>query len=214
MAGLVRDSLSDQIYDMLKTQILSGELKGGSQVAEEALASRFQVSRTPVREAIRRLSEYGLVEITPRSHAEVVSVSVEESENIGKIRVALEILALESITPEKFRENAEVLSRHAVDCQNAIDRGDRAEAFSKDSLFHLAIVKAAGSASLYEVYQRFDAKIQLLRIAQTVPNPTLAKYINQHSLMMELIKEGKTEECKDLIREHIMHSNSGVYSVS
>ena len=66
-----KESLSDKVYALVKHQILSGELTGGMVISEEQLAQQFGVSRTPIREAIRRLSEYGLVIIKPRSHAMV-----------------------------------------------------------------------------------------------------------------------------------------------
>lgn len=214
MPKIIQNSLSEQIYDLLKKQILSGELKQGAIIAEETLAEQFGVSRTPIREAVRRLSEYGLVEITPRSHATVAGVSTKESENIARIRVALETLAIRSITPELFQLHAADIARSAADCQCAIAIGDRATAFAKDSLFHLSLISASGSQTLYEVYERLDAKIQLLRIEQNVPEPTLIEYISQHSKIMQLLKDGRTDDCIALVTEHIMHKNNGLCSLS
>lgn len=206
---IVQRSLSDQVYNLLKDQILSGELKGGTNISEELLAQQFGVSRTPIREAIRRLAEYGLLIITPRSHVSVYTVTEKEAADIAKVRVNLELLAVDSIDDDAYQRNVEDIARHAADCQYAMSVGDRASVFEKDSLFHLALVRAADNSALYDICQRMDAKIQLLRIAQNLPEDELAYYINQHVQLMQLLKQGDKDTCKRLLYEHITHDLGG-----
>ncbi|MGE4452934.1 MAG: GntR family transcriptional regulator [Sphaerochaeta sp.] len=205
MPKCIQNSLSDQVYTMLKDQILSGQLKGGMKIPEETLAEQFGVSRTPIREAIRRLAEYGLVTIKPRSHAVVSLISPQEADDIAKVRVTLEQLAIDSIDEEAYAENVRELSRYAADCQYAMGIGDRATVFEQDSLFHLALVKASRNKALINICERLDAKIQQLRIAQNLPDDELAFYLGQHAQMMSLLKTGQKEACKHLLYEHITH---------
>ncbi|MDT4762984.1 GntR family transcriptional regulator [Sphaerochaeta sp. PS] len=205
MAKCVQNSLSDQVYTMLKEQILSGQLEGGMKIPEEALAEQFGVSRTPIREAIRRLSEYGLVTIKPRSHAIVSVISPDEAMDIARVRVSLEQLAIDSITEQAYNEHVKELSRYAADCQYAMGIGDRATVFEQDSLFHLALIKASNNSALISICERLDAKIQQLRIAQNLPEDELAYYLHQHSKIMNLLKNGEKEACKQLLYEHITH---------
>lgn len=200
-----QQSLADQVYARLKEEILSGELKGGMKIPEELLSEQFGVSRTPIREAIRRLNEYGLVTIVPRSHSFVTIVTEKEAEDIGRVRVALEQLAIESIDQKSYMAHVEDLSRYASTCQYAIGIGDRATVFEQDSLFHITLVKASNNNCLLDIYKRLDAKIQQLRIAQNLPDGDLSYYLNQHSQMMLLLKNGKKEACKALIADHIYH---------
>lgn len=206
---IVQKSLSDQVYSLLKDQILSGELQGGTNISEELLAEQFGVSRTPIREAIRRLAEYGLLIITPRSHVSVYTVTEKEAADIAKVRVNLEMLAIDSIGEAAYQRSVEEIARHAADCQYAMSVGDRASVFEKDSLFHLALVRAADNSALYDICQRMDAKIQLLRIAQNLPEDELAYYINQHVQLMQLLKQGDKDSCKKLLYEHITHDLGG-----
>ncbi|MDO8944225.1 MAG: GntR family transcriptional regulator, partial [Desulfobacterales bacterium] len=74
-----RQSLSEQVYHYIKRLILSGEIRGGEKIPEEKVAQRFGVSRTPIREALSRLEEYGLIQIKPRSYAEVVALEPHEA---------------------------------------------------------------------------------------------------------------------------------------
>ncbi|MGH0054570.1 MAG: GntR family transcriptional regulator [Sphaerochaetaceae bacterium] len=205
MPKCIQNSLSDQVYTMLKDQILSGQLKGGMKIPEESLADQFGVSRTPIREAIRRLAEYGLVTIKPRSHAIVSTISPQEANDIAKVRVSLEQLAIDSIDEESYAENVKELSRYAADCQYAMGIGDRAVVFEQDSLFHLALVKASRNSALISICERLDAKIQQLRIAQNLPDDELSYYLGQHAQLMSLLKNGDKEACKHLLYEHITH---------
>ncbi|NLZ76418.1 MAG: GntR family transcriptional regulator [Spirochaetales bacterium] len=205
MAKLIQSSLSDQVYTLLKEQILSGELQGGMKIPEESLAEEFGVSRTPIREAIRRLAEYGLVTIRPRTFATVTSITSSEADDIATVRVALEQLAIDSIDEASYADHVETISRHAANCQYALGIGDRAKVFEEDSLFHMALVAASNNTALISIYERLDAKIQMLRIQQNLPEDGLGYYIGQHARMMSLLKNGEKEACKALIHEHIKH---------
>ncbi|HAP57735.1 MAG TPA: GntR family transcriptional regulator [Sphaerochaeta sp.] len=205
MPKCIQNSLSDQVYTMLKDQILSGQLKGGMKIPEESLADQFGVSRTPIREAIRRLAEYGLVTIKPRSHATVSAITEQEANDIARVRVALEQLAIESIDEASYSRNVKELSRYAADCQYAMGIGDRATVFEQDSLFHLALVRSSGNSALISICERLDAKIQQLRIAQNLPDDELSYYLGQHAQMMTLLKNGDKEACKRMLYEHITH---------
>lgn len=207
MKKCIQSSLSDQVYTMLKEQILNGQLKGGMKIPEESLAEQFGVSRTPIREAIRRLAEYGLVTIKPRSHALVSVITDEEALDIARVRITLEQLAIDSIDEEGYQANVKELSRYAADCQYAMGIGDRATVFQQDSLFHLTLIKASQNTALISIYERLDAKIQQLRIAQNLPEDELSYYLGQHAQMMNLIKNGEKERCKALLYEHVSHDS-------
>ncbi len=204
--SIKKESLSDKVYALVKREILSGELKGGEIISEEALARRNGVSRTPIREALRRLSEYGLVIIKPRSHAVVYKVDNKEVTDIAKVRLSLEELMVQSLTPESVTEHIEDLSRLAADCQYFMSIGNRAEVFVKDSEFHLELVKCTGNQALYDLYERLDAKVQLLRIAQNLDNDDLPMIIAQHLTIIDSLRRGSMEEALALVREHIIHS--------
>jgi len=205
MAKFIQRSLSDQVYMLLKEQILSGELQGGMKIPEEPLAEEFGVSRTPIREAIRRLAEYGLVTIRPRTFATVTTITPSEADDIATVRVTLEQLAIDSIDKASYIDHVETISRHAANCQYALGIGDRAKLFEEDSLFHMALVAASKNTALISIYERLDAKIQMLRIKQNLPEDKLGYYIGQHAQMMSLLKNGEKEACKALIHEHIKH---------
>jgi DNA-binding GntR family transcriptional regulator len=204
---IVQSSLADKVYDLLKRQILSGEIKGGMTIPEEQLAQEFGVSRTPIREAIRKLSEYGLVVLKPRTHAMVYKVDEKEAKDIAKVRIALEQLAVETLTTRSIEDHVDILSRLSAECQYYLGIGNRAELFVRDSLFHLELVKCTGNKALYTLYERLDSRVQLLRIAQNRSDKELAEKIHQHGLLVQYLRNGEKQLCLDLIAAHISHQS-------
>ena len=204
---IVQQSLADQIYTEIKNSILRGELSGGDKIREDELATQFGVSRTPVREALRRLSDYGLVCLAPRSHAAIAMISDKEALDIAELRIELEKFAIDHITPEVLEEKLPELSRYAAECTYAVTVGERGRSFEQDSLFHIALVECSGNAALIEVYRRLDARIQLLRVKQNLAAEGLIAYLNQHNELIAMLRTGRTEDAKNLITHHVLHGS-------
>ena len=206
---IVSQSLADQVYELVKSEILKGNIKGGEKIREEELATQFGVSRTPIREALTRLAEYGLITVAPRSHAAVVKISDRAASDIAALRVELERFAIRTMTDEGFSSILNQISRYAADCQYALSVGERAKAFELDSLFHITLVSATCNEALIDVYNKLDGKIQLLRIEQNLDESKLSGYLSQHTQIIQYIKDGDREAASDLVAEHITHSQLG-----
>ena len=198
-------SLADQVYSLIKGEILRGDLAFGEKIREDELAARFGVSRTPVREAIKRLAEYGLVKIAPRSHAAIARINESEARDIAEIRIALESFAIDHISPALFSEKLPLLSHYAAACQFSLSVGERDKAFELDSLFHITLTEISGNAALSELYRHLDARVQLLRVQQGLPEETLVRFLSQHGELLALLKSDKKQEAKDLVRFHVLH---------
>lgn len=207
---IVSKSIGEQVYDLIKNQILSGKLQCGSKISEESLASLFGVSRTPVREALKKLSVYGLIQMEPRSHSSVISLSEKESSDIASFRVYLEDFFLENFKIDKLDSSLTTLSRYANDCERALKVGDRAKVFELDSLFHTTLANTSENTAAINTYERLDAKIQLLRITQNEKEDELLYYLKQHKVLLELLENRKIDEAKALMYEHIIHDKGSV----
>lgn len=200
-----RQSLSDQAYTYIKRLILSGEIRGGERIPEEKVAQQFGISRTPIREALSRLEEYGLIQIKPRSYAEVVALKPHEASQLAVIRSQLETLTVNLLaecgTEEDFRE----LDLLAKECNALIAEGDIATTFEKDSLLHLEIARRTGNPHLYEICEKLDAKIQLLRLVLRIPLGKLKVYVKHHDGIIEAMKKRDKELAVTLMKHHIMN---------
>jgi len=200
-----RISISDQVYDHIKNLILSGVLQAGQRIPEKKLGDSFHVSRTPVREAIRKLAEYGLVVIKPRSYAYVATIGLEEASDITWVRLYLEKLSMRLFisvaTPASFPKLYETSEK----CKRACAMGDYASAHESDSLLHLSIAQATGNKELYTALYKLDAKLQLLRLKQHLSREALNFYFDQHEELLKLLAKGDLVKVETLLEKHILH---------
>ncbi|PIE35238.1 GntR family transcriptional regulator [candidate division KSB3 bacterium] len=199
-----RQSLSEQVYHYIKRMILSGELQGGEKIPEEKIAQLFGVSRTPIREALRRLDEYGLIYLKPRSYAIVVDFDPKEAEQVAQVRAQLETLAVSLLADKGTEEDFAAVEKLAQECHECIQKEDIAATFEKDSQLHLEIAKRSGNRHLYEIFEKIDAKVQLLRLVVHLPVEKLKMFINQHRAIIEALRKHDSSKAEALMKAHIL----------
>lgn len=200
-----QSNLSDQVYDYIKHMILSGEIKGGEKIPEEKVGQLFGVSRTPIREALRRLHQYGLVHIKPRSYAVVVSLDRQEVIQLAYIRAQLETLSVRLLTNVGTPADFDCLDSLAEECDLLIDRDDIASAAEIDNTLHLEIAKRTKSVHLYEIFEKLDAKIQLSKAVIALPIDRLKASVNQHTKIIDTMRDGYPDLAESLMKHHILH---------
>jgi GntR family transcriptional regulator, rspAB operon transcriptional repressor len=200
-----RQTISDQVYDHVRRLILSGVLKSGEKIPEIKIAEHLGVSRTPVREALRKLAEYGLVAIKPRSYAIVAAIGAKEAMDISLVRLWLEKLSFRSFarvaSPSSFAD----LFKLSQECKAAGQSGDLASAHELDSAFHLEVARRTDNAELLNMLCTLDAKLQLLRLKQHLPADQLSLYFDQHEKLIHLTQLKQLQEIDALLEKHIVH---------
>ena len=205
-AGTIdRKTISDQVYDHIKRLILLGTLAAGEKVPEIRIADQLSVSRTPVREAVRKLASYGLVVLKPRSYAMVATISPRESRDISLVRLSLERLSFCTFASVATEEALAHLDHLAARCIEMNKMGDFAGAHELDSELHLTIAHGTGNAELFRMLRTIDAKLQLLRLKQHLPSHMLSKYFDQHKTLVELTREKRLAAIESLLEQHILH---------
>jgi len=200
--SLERKSLSDQLFIHIKGMIFSQELKCGESIPEEKIAKIFGVSRTPIRETLRKLEKYGLVKINPRSQATVVEIAPEEAHYIGEVRSAIEALAARILAKNATAEDIKSLEEIDKECVRAVKGGNSGEAFEVDGLFHLEIAKRCGNPYIYSILRNLEAKIQLIRI-MNCSLKNMVSDIKIHSRIIEALENHNSKNASSLMQEHI-----------
>ena len=205
-------SLEEMVYSRLEEEILMGELCEGESLAEIALSKRLGVSRTPIRGALHRLAEEGLVEISPNRGARVLGINVEDLVDIYKIRERLEglasALAAKRITREELNELSE-----AVDlAQFYISRNDTEHIKELDTVFHCIIYKASGSRFLERTLSELHKKIKAYRKRSLTVPGRLEKSEAEHREILEAIKAGDSERADELTSLHIRRALDNILS--
>jgi DNA-binding GntR family transcriptional regulator len=198
-----RRSLADQIFAHIKRMILTGELKAGERIPEARIGALFGVSRTPMRESLRRLEQYGLIHIKPRSYAEVVGIEDREVDQVAEVRASIESLSARLLAAVATDADLEVLAKLTDICLQRVEQHDLAGAFEVDSEFHCEIARRCGNPYVAEIMQRLDARIQLARLVRCGTAEHVQNAIRQHGPLLAAIRRHDTEEAGRLMRAHV-----------
>jgi DNA-binding GntR family transcriptional regulator len=200
-----RGSITDRVYHHIKKMILSGRLKGGDKVPEEKVARQLKVSRTPIREAIRKLEQYGLIRIKPRSYAVVVELKKEEIFDVSIVRIYLEKLAFQLLAEIVSAEDIACLKILAKKCSRLFCEGQQAEGFEADGNFHLEVARRSGNIHLYEMIDRLDSKVQLMRLHHSHPVQELTTASRQHEQLVVCLEARDLNGINEILDQHIMN---------
>lgn len=196
-------SLAREAYLHIKRMILAGALRMGDKISEKEIALSLGVSRTPIREALKQLELYGVVEFKPRSYAKVATISRIETLQLAQVRIELERLAIKCILADKDTLDPVPLMNAFERAVAAVDAGMLADAYLYDSAFHLELARQSRNPILHDTLERLDAKSQLVRVrAQTVPEQYKAQLL-EHRHMVDLLRRNDHDEALSLIKTHI-----------
>ena len=200
--------LRDVVFNTLRRAILSGELKPGERLMEIHLANRLGVSRTPIREAIRKLELEGLVKIIPNKGAYVTGITRKDVADIYKIRSMLEGMcarwATKYITEKQIEELEEVLLLSEFHLRKRSD--EQADQVTElDGKFHRILYEASNSRILEHVLSDFHKYVQMARAKSVGEKNRAEKSIQEHREILEAIQKHDGELAERLANRHILN---------
>lgn len=203
---------AETAYALIRDGILSGEFARGQRLREEKLALQVGVSRTPVREALRRLDAEGLVEFTPNRGARVTAWSGQELDDLYDIRAMLESygakLAARRITPEELTELDSLARRMEALSRKGASAADDMTLLNGE--FHRLIVRASRSPQLDSMVRGIMDVPLIYRTFQRY-SPSRMKASSQHHLeLVEAIRAGDGEWAESVMRAHILAAKTTV----
>ena len=202
--------LRDVVFNTLRRAIITGEFAPGERLMEISLANRLGVSRTPVREAIRKLELEGLVIMIPRKGAQVAKITEKSLRDVIEIRCVLEefaaSLACERITPEG-RENLKEAHENFVE---AVKNGDILDIGEKDERFHDAIFQATSNERLITIINNLREQFYRYRMEYVKDIEQHSVLVNEHELLLRAIYDGDSETAKRIMRTHLQNQQEGV----
>jgi DNA-binding GntR family transcriptional regulator len=200
-----RRTLADQVYEIVRSQILSMELPPGTRLKDSELAETLGISNTPVREALRRLEEAELVETEPRRGAFVKRLSLREVEGLYEVRTALEVLAVRLAAmraDEVLLGKIEEAARLHV---SAVQRGAVDEFLEYDRRFHGLIAEGAGNPILAHMLISLADRIHIVRRMDLGRRQDETSGQEHHEVAKALLErdgEGAARLMEHHIREH------------
>lgn len=195
--------LREIVYEELKRQILVGEISPGTRMMEVELADVMGVSRTPVREAIRKLEKEGLVSIEPRKGAYASNISIKDMVDVLEVRQGLEemaaMLAASRITEEQKEELLEILAGY----RNAVEAANIEESIHYDEAFHIKIVSISGNKTLEQVFSTVQELALRFRYIYYDDFNRYENMPREHQMIEEAIISGDAEKAKIAAGEHV-----------
>lgn len=195
-------SLADQVFERLEAEILSGKYQRGEVVTELQLCAELGVSRTPVREALRRLSQEHLIEDSPRGTV-VLGVVRKDFEDMCAIRLRIEGLAvrgfIDNLTDDSLRQ-----LREAVEFQEFyLNKSDPDHIKAMDSRFHELIYQNCGSAILCDTLSPLHKKVQKFRRLSIEQSGRAETSVKEHRAIYEAIAAKDADLAERLMNEHV-----------
>lgn len=203
-------SLRAAVEDRIATAIIAGALPAGELVSVPVLASEFEVSATPVREAMLNLEKIGFVEPVRNKGFRVTEISMRDLEEIVELRRLLEVPAVERIAcerasggfPESEYERLRGLASEIVDSAAVEDLQSYVAA---DIAFHRELLSLAGNERLVEMTTSLRRQTRLSGLSDMRGRPELAASAREHLELLDLVRAGDAEGAGELMRRHVAH---------
>jgi len=202
-------SLADQVFEKLERDILCGKYQPGEVITEMRLSEELGVSRTPVREALRRLRHERIVEETGKG-AVVLGITKKDINDIYDIRIRVEGLvvrrAVENMTPENLKE-----LREALDMQEFYLTKDNHEYLrNMDSKFHELLYKFSNSNTFDEVLNLLHKKAMKYRRVSLGSANRAQSSVDEHKAVLRAIEAGDADLAEELMIKHVNNARENI----
>ena len=199
----VQKPLKELVYLELKHKILTGEIASQTRLMEIDLSEKMNVSRTPIREAIKRLADDGLVKVEPRRGAYVANISIKDMLDVFEVREDMEgfvaKLASQRITDEQKVELENIAAEYAA----AIKRPDKETIIELDEKFHNFIVACCNNDTLSELINYVQELSLRFRYLYYDDFSLYESTADQHNRIMKAINEGRGEDARFEADSHV-----------
>lgn len=195
--------MKERIYDYIKDQIISRQLPGGAKIPEQKIAEQLGVSRTPVREAVRRLAWDGIVKISPNRSAEVIVLNDQTVEDFGIVRWTLDTLSVQLAAYNGSNREFDELRELADKCWAANKAGDLLKRIQYDSDFHLYMVKIGKNKILYDMQAKLHVMTQLWQANNIFSSEDMLEGLRMHTGMVDALEARDVSKAVALARQHL-----------
>ena len=193
-------SRSQAVYDHILNKILTLEYEPGSKIPEEMIAQQMGTSRTPIREALRRLATEGLVALYPNRYAQVVEFSDKDIYDLGLMRIYLDTVACRLAILHGSNMDFIKLSTIAKNCDAAAKDLDMRKQITLDSEFHLELAYISGNNVLKKMQSELSLKVNLL---QAIRFEGVERRVFHHHKMVEAIMDRDVEKASKSVIDHL-----------
>lgn len=202
-ADSTQELLSEQLAERLRNLIVTDELRPGTPLRERTLAEQLQVSRTPLRDALKILASDGLVQLLPNRGAVVAELTPEQiEEKLDVLGVIEEFAAIRACTLATDAEIGELRALHH-EMLAAYERRDRVAYFHLNQRIHRGIVTAARNQTLEDVHTQLNRQLYRYRYQGSVTSDIWHTAVDEHQVIIELLTARDAEKLGSYLRRHV-----------
>ncbi len=215
-------TLSEQAYQRIRRDIITGQLKAGAAINIQQLCERYQVSEMPVRLALNRLTSENIIEHPPRQRMRVKELNINLCEETFDLRLLLECYCLPNVittlsTNESIRlafqknvtENLEIVQRLGPDA--TID--DYIINYDYDMEFHQMLMKCSGNQMLVDLYQYLNPFLYVNYVYSKQSKERLLTGIREHERILCCMLDGDGERARQALETHLLNSKQVIISI-
>lgn len=207
-------SLYEQTYLALRSSILTGELTPGERLIETNLAEQLNVSRTPIREAIRRLQQESLITDDGGNGLRVATISVNDAIHLYDCRIALEKLSVTGACQYVTAAQLQAIEATIVQAEQPMPQPPSKQTglqmLELDCQFHRLIAESSGNHWLVALLDKVFDQMTLLRVQTTAHNPMVLEIREEHRRVFEAIAQRDGEQAAQAIQSHLIASKARV----
>lgn len=203
-----RSSLRAQVTDVLRGALITGEMRPGAVYSAPALAARFGVSATPVREAMLDLAKEGLVEPLRNKGFRVTELTETELDEITELRTLIEVPTVAALASQNRPEWGPTIGRLRGLADEIVERaasGDLIGYVDADRRFHLELLALAGNRQLVAMVGELRSRSRLFGLEQLARSGRLTRSAAEHHELLDLVVAGDSRSARALMRRHIGH---------
>lgn len=196
--------LRDVVFDNIRNAILDGTLSPGKRLMEIQLAEQLGVSRTPVREAIRKLELEGLVIMVPRKGAYVASISKKELLDILELRIGLEAMAARLAADRISDDEIKILEDISMKLEESIEKNNLEDMMKYDEQFHSFIFETSGNVRLQSIMaSMWEPVYNKFRLKYMSDYSSAVNIVEEHKNIVKALKKGDKDLAEKLAKVHI-----------
>jgi len=195
--------LREVVFEYLRSAIINGEFKPGERLMELQMGEQLGVSRTPIREAIRKLELEGLVTMIPRKGAYVADMSIKDVLDVLEVRGVLEGLAASLAAERRGQEDIETMEKVLLEFESFVKVADRDGMMEKDKEFHEVIFESTHNNKLIQITQGLQEQVQRFRVVFFSESDDFKQLLSEHRDILEAIRTGDSETAKEKATCHI-----------
>lgn len=197
---------AELIAHQLREQIIQGIFRPGEQINESILAIQLNTSRSPVREAVQRLCQEGIL-ISRRNHGVfVLEISTQDSREIYTVREAMESSAVDTLlnsSPKHVKNTCQALKKILRNMTKQVAVNNWQSIAQLDMQFHTTIVAAAGNSRMTRIYETLAAESTMCILNLEISYPQAQTLIQEHQNIFDLLEAGNREELQKALKRHM-----------